>query len=201
MTATSQPGACSNLTWAGYGLSRLYAAGASTKPATQYQSKAENMEFPDLTTDTSYLQACAADFFDYSPWETTTNPFERRMAMNLTEGTVIESIDIATLGRVLGTATKLRRQAITVDLTCSADVDGRMSATVVGIFSYYVAPTAVDSACNFALALSEVPKSRKCFFVSVTPENKFWVHSEQALASGEQDWAENLRSSHTLVSF
>jgi hypothetical protein len=156
------------------------------------------MDFSDLLPDTSYLQADAVRV-DQAPWVTTDNPFERRMAMNLSLGTSIAAIDITTLGRVLGTASKLRRQAFTVDLSFSAC--GPIKATVAGVFSYFAEPENLDTAANFDLALTEVSKSRKCFFVSVTPENKFWIHSEHALAAGENDWAENMRSSHLQVSF
>lgn len=91
------------------------------------------MEFYNLTTDTAYLQTGKAEFFDHSPWEMTANPFERRMAMNLSLGSVIEAIDIATLGRVLGTATRLRRQGLTVDLDFTAAAPQKVTATIAGV--------------------------------------------------------------------
>lgn len=159
------------------------------------------MEYPDLATDTSYLHLVGDEPKDPAPWKISTNPFERRMAMNLCEGTVISPITPSGLGRVLGTATRIRRQALTVDISLIAGEPPLISATVVGIYSHFQPPYSVDTASHFDLALREVSKSRGCFFVSVTPENEFWVHSEQALAHGDEDWIETLRGEHSLVSF
>lgn len=159
------------------------------------------MDLTNTETDTSYLDSAEALLFDHSPWEQSSNPFERRMAMNLAEGCVIYSIDIASLGRVLGTATRLRRQSISVDLAETAEYSGRFRVKVTAIHSYYLAPANTDSAANFPLALKETSKHRSCFFVSVTPENQFWVHSEQAKPANEQDWADALRQCHTSMAF
>ncbi|HCF3031038.1 TPA: hypothetical protein NIB68_005467 [Pseudomonas aeruginosa] len=156
--------------------------------------------FDDLETDTAYQRALQPmAYFDSTPWEITKNPFALRMALNLKAGTQLRRLSPEMLAAVLGTAARLTNQTITADLLyLSGADDGKVDATIAGATSYFSIPRTADTAANFLLALEETQKSRPAFFTSVTPNSKFWIHSEYALPAGEQDWTAHC---HTTITF
>lgn len=147
----------------------------------------------ELETDTGYLHSPKVSHFDSAPWAISGNPFVRRMALNLKTGVTLSAITPETLEAVLGTSARLCNQSVTVDIeSLSGEQAGLLNATVEGIFNHFIIPTSAGYPANFKLALEETATKRSCFMASVTPDSKFWIHSEFASPNQEPDWSESL---------
>ncbi|HCF3018226.1 TPA: hypothetical protein NIB55_005492 [Pseudomonas aeruginosa] len=145
------------------------------------------MNFNLLDTDRNYLHMSDGFYFDPQPWLTSENPFVRRMSMNLQLGTKLTGFSTAALNDLLSTAMTQRDEAITLDI--QRGETGDFEVEVIGVFDFYIAPAESDTAANLAMALAKTGESRPQFIVTVAPDARFWIHSEQALASGIEDWA------------
>lgn len=155
----------------------------------------------ELETDTEYLASPNVSHFDSSPWTITTNKFERRMALNLKVGTVL-CVTPEILERVLGSSARICNQTVTVDLEYLAGAQaGLVSATIEGLFSHFLIPASAGHPANFQLALRETAQKRERFMASLTPDSRFWIHSEFAAPAGEADWTSTLDSTSRNLLF
>lgn len=155
----------------------------------------------DLETDTEYLDSPYVSHFDSTPWQVTSNKFERRMALNLKVGTVL-CMAPETLERVLGSSARLCNQTVTVDLQYLAgEQAGLVSATIEGLFNHFLIPASAGLPANFQLALRETALKRDRFMASLTPGSRFWIHSEFAAPAGESDWTSSLNSTDRELQF
>lgn len=148
------------------------------------------MEFEDLETDISYLAGGAGSYFDSTPWVKTENRFEIRMAENLKVGSLMPSVSLETLERVVAGSVVRQGNALTIHITASGDAKGHLRCEVVAAHEHYLCPRQADSAANFRLAVETLSAERNDLFLTLLPEGRFWVHSEHALPAGVLDWAE-----------
>lgn len=147
------------------------------------------MYFDELETDRSYLSASGASYFDTTPWTASSNLFVRRMAANIKTGMLIQGMEREALAQVLATAVSTRKCGLTVEVeSLDGTAGGSFNWRVVGLYDYFVCPWQADSAGNLELALQAMHHTRPKFFLSLIPQERFWVHTEHALHDDGVDW-------------
>jgi hypothetical protein len=128
----------------------------------------------DIETDMRYLQDIDPVWsFDFSHWETAANPFERRMAANLTPGRTF-NLDLDTLERVMGSHTLANDSSLTFDLTLTS---GRAEVCIVAVGSVSM-PTIQAVECGiFRQAMDWYnDKGESEIRVTFFGNRYFWVH-------------------------
>jgi len=145
------------------------------------------LNFNLLDTDRNYLRMSDGHFVPHQAWQASTNPFVIRMASNLQHGTQLKGFSARALTELLSSTMAIRDEAITLDIKYGDSES--MDVEVIGAYKLYLEPSETDTAANLIVALVETGITRPQFIVTVTPDSTFWIHSEQALSSVEDDWA------------